>query len=530
MFGSSNNGRVMKGCVSHLLVFVVTWLVCTIETTNSGIGTLDPMIKSENVSTIHHRTSGSTAASTSPIESISLVPGDLPTYTGWTRPSYTSAPFYQITYPNEAAQVNILWTVNFTCVHKTCLGQNPKFYARAYGPSVVSGITETKLDIQMQTYYSLSLMLRDPGVYWVEAVLDFSNAPTFEMYPDLDETAGYEGYLLPGMPIRLFVKDETNPAKKHGIKNLCTVEEMTVNNTYEGYYKSRWIVTDKINQNKDRNKDYATQVEMSLHGYTQSLNSLGIFMELKPESCELVKDATSPYFRDPDLHFIFIGDSVMSGKILALQNRIKGGNTIKVTQLDTQGGLEPQLPILKQALTSLNITQPEKTFVFFNAGLHEILGCSQVFKHDWGKFRNPVDGSYSCTTLYQDRFQRLVTIVDAIPAKLKVFSSTHAAWPKWGNWGLEWAIRDDAKERKQGFPFSTHMVAHFNELAFDILSNSTKSICVMDEYWLTLARPDNREIFWGEGNAGKHMAHPGLEVFDAMVHQCLTIVLASLSS
>ena len=74
------------------------------------------------------------------------------------------------------------------------------------------------------------------------------------------------------------------------------------------------------------------------------------------------------------------------------------------------------------------------------------------------------------------------------------------------------------------------MVAHFNELAFDILSNSTKSIRVMDEYWLTLARPDNREIFWGEGNAGKHMAHPGLEVFDAMVHQCLTIVLASLSS
>ena len=99
-------------------------------------------------------------------------------------------------------------------------------------------------------------------------------------------------------------------------------------------------------------------------------------------------------------------------------------------------------------MASLNITQPEKTFVFFNAGLHEILGCSQVFKHDWGKFRNPVDGSYSCTTLYQDRFQRLVTIVDAIPAKLKVFSSTHAAWPKWGNWGLEWAIRDDAKERK----------------------------------------------------------------------------------
>ena len=74
------------------------------------------------------------------------------------------------------------------------------------------------------------------------------------------------------------------------------------------------------------------------------------------------------------------------------------------------------------------------------------------------------------------------------------------------------------------------MVAHFNELAFDILSNSTKSIRVMDEYWLTLARPDNREIFWGEGNAGKHMAHPGLEVFDAMVHQWLTMVLASLSS
>jgi hypothetical protein len=46
---------------------------------------------------------------------------------------------------------------------------------------------------------------------------------------------------------------------------------------------------------------------------------------------------------------------------------------------------------------------------------------------------------------------------------------------------------------------------------------------VVDGYWITLARPDNREV--NIDNAiGKHMVHAGQEVLDAMTRVWLTIV------
>ena len=68
------------------------------------------------------------------------------------------------------------------------------------------------------------------------------------------------------------------------------------------------------------------------------------------------------------------------------------------------------------------------------------------------------------------------------------------------------------------------MVHHFNDIAYDVLS-SFSNISLMDGYWMTLARPDNREV--GKRNEiGKRLVHPGQEVADAMVRVWNHILLS----
>jgi hypothetical protein len=59
----------------------------------------------------------------------------------------------------------------------------------------------------------------------------------------------------------------------------------------------------------------------------------------------------------------------------------------------------------------------------------------------------------------------------------------------------------------------------FNEIAFEVLqehntngSNDQEKILIMDGYWITYARPDNREY----GDIGKKLSHPGDEGLSAM--------------
>jgi hypothetical protein len=70
------------------------------------------------------------------------------------------------------------------------------------------------------------------------------------------------------------------------------------------------------------------------------------------------------------------------------------------------------------------------------------------------------------------------------------------------------------------------MVAHFNQIAYDVVSR-VDDIRVLDGYWLTLARPDNRQV--GLGNVlGKHLVHPGEEVLHAMVRVWMHELLLSM--
>jgi hypothetical protein len=71
---------------------------------------------------------------------VTLVPGDLPTYTGWARPSYTSASLYRVSYAQAKAPIKERWNLTtIICSHANCVDQNSKLKVRTYGPLVIAG-------------------------------------------------------------------------------------------------------------------------------------------------------------------------------------------------------------------------------------------------------------------------------------------------------------------------------------------------------------------------------------------------------
>lgn len=80
----------------------------------------------------------------------------------------------------------------------------------------------------------------------------------------------------------------------------------------------------------------------------------------------------------------------------------------------------------------------------------------------------------------------------------------------------------------QPFPFSPNFVEYINSIAFSIL-DKFDTIHVLDGFWITLARPDNR---WKDktNSIGQNLIHPGYEVLQGMVHMFWNFVLASTSS
>lgn len=99
-------------------------------------------------------------------------------------------------------------------------------------------------------------------------------------------------------------------------------------------------------------------------------------------------------------------------------------------------------------------------------------------------------------------------------------------WPKYGNYGVVWP--NDGPQR---LPVSTEIIPHFNQIALDVLHNkefSSSNIHIMDGWWVSYARPDNREISPGKKKATeKKLSHPGYEVIGAMIQNFAAIVTQS---
>ena len=64
----------------------------------------------------------------------------------------------------------------------------------------------------------------------------------------------------------------------------------------------------------------------------------------------------------------------------------------------------------------------------------------------------------------------------------------------------------------------------FNEVATHTIRSGSERIVFLDGYFLSLARPDHREV--SENNdIGKHLVHPGPEVVNASAAIWLMVVL-----
>ena len=261
---------------------------------------------------------------------------------------------------------------------------------------------------------------------------------------------------------------------------------------------------------------------------------------------------------------IFIGDSVMRIQKNMFDGYLKNIDsdiiTIKTIMIELYTGyrrceklvgpnVQKSLQDIKKEYNigdgPANKDSSTKVAILFNTGLHDIHRlCGQEFTkdrleylptNDDAKRVDLIKGTFKCIDEYKSILQDFTKIIEEFPAKLRVFQSTTAGWPKYGNYNIEWPTH-----RGQNLPLSPDIVSYYNEFSYNVLlekqrglsqhinndDNHQDGIHIMDGYWITYSRPDNREI----GDIGHKLSHPGLEVQSAMVRIWIMLLLEKVCS
>lgn len=457
-----------------------------------------------------------------------LLPGDLPGYTGWARPEHTLAKYFNIHSIGSRARTGEDFVITVQCKgHEDCSKGNSLFFLRAYGPSVISG----RFVHEGSGKYTLKYRPMDPGLYTVEAVLAFSNPQAFESFPlaqDQSE-APYEGYLLPGFPLEINVESKMLSLSK---EDLCSFKHLTEDSPTSAVSKARWRVTSKVNERGyylPRGDHKVTE-----QGYKENSNSLGIQMEYDygPNCTILTKEAfhdkgpSNPFHqckKEQKLFVVFIGDSTMRIQWNRFGEMTQGIENIGSDYINLYGGYrksEKYGPNISNKLELISLRHPNaKIAIIFNTGLHDIHRlCASEWTDDRFEYFDKKllkSFQFSCLWEYKSIIKEFADLIYKFPANLRIFQSTTAAWPKYGNYGIQWPL--DA----QRLPMDASFVPPFNDVAFEVLQAYKNKIQIMDGYWITHARPDNREV----GDIGKKLSHPGLEVQGAMVRIWAMLIL-----
>jgi hypothetical protein len=462
-----------------------------------------------------------------------LAPGELPGYTGWARSERTLAGYFQITSSssNLRPKVGEVFSVTVQCQNEdVCSKGHSMFFLRAYGPSIISG---EAVKVKGSSSYNLRFQFLDSGVYTVEAVVSFSNAPSFDTFPLAENRIppDYEGYLLPGFPLIVTVppisKNEPDPSQTR----WCSFDELTESSTNSTLQKARWKVTSKLNG--IGYKGSSSPQPISDMGYKQTIHSLGIQMAYKYFSgCAILPRAAyakrqgnnNPLSKcskqegslpPQNLQVIFIGDSVMRLQKDTFEEYVGHMKNVKVSFVELYGGYrrcEKKGTDIQAHFNDIMRRQPnDLKVVLFNTGLHDIHRlCGQEFQKDRYEYLNhdQLDAkTFTCTKEYEAIMEDFVAMVKRFPADLRIFQSTTAGWPKYGNFGVDWPTNNG-----QSLPLAPDTVSRFNDIAYGVLSKHRGDIHIMDGFWITYARPDNREI----GSTGKKLSHPGFEVLSFM--------------
>jgi hypothetical protein len=457
----------------------------------------------------------------------SVVIGELPGYTGWARPDSTDAPFYRIEYTSpQPHDVNQVFTIVVTCKSEKCSTRLwAQFYVRMYGPSILTGQV-TSLD---NYRYKIEFLPRFPGNYWVEVVLTFSKGEDVGNFPLSKSKAArspqdpaYEGFLIAGFPFGVEVSNErdvTIPTESR----FCQIHDLEVQSLYDGLRLGSWKVINKVNW--DRYKKLHNKRAVTLRGYQEGRNSLGVWTKFQPTNCNLIPidlwsevlNGHHSCFKDIRLHLVFIGDSVMVMQMKLMLNLTN--TSINVTMIRMKGGIIQNIDYVTSELQRIDPTQ--EVIVIFNSGLHDIgLFCSgKNEKLRPLSMRSPEQ--YLCVEEYQEKLTLLARAISSFPTRLNIFQTTSAGWMKWGNYGAAWL-----PSVEQPFSLSPHFVHQLNNIAFRVF-DEFKNIVAIDAYWLSLARPDNREVD-RVNSVGKHLVHPGLDVLEAMTRSWMNLVLSRL--
>lgn len=505
----------------------------------------------------------------------SLAPGDLPGYTGWGRPTFTLAGYFAIEQEDPIIMTALEpWRATLVCRdHPLCAMGNAQFFVRAYGPAILTG-TVTPLDRTSRTtsdsdsefrYKVLLEPIQDPGTYTVEVVLTFSHPPNVTDFPIPEKDLAkyhlqYEGHLLPGFPRILNILDEkkTNEAKsispisnkneKKSAAALCNLDQLTIQRPIDGLTQGRWKVTQlarlqKLNQTVSPTSKTLNQV--SLRRFQQGTNSLGINAEYKFNNCRLLPAPTeqlNPFAICPStkpIHILLIGDSVMRLQHTFFHAWVARAPHIQVDFIELYGGyFLTQLqtgPKIRHTLAQTP-TGAQRRFVLFNTGLHDIHRlCGTQYEAERHTYLRDDLRLQPCAAQYQLAIQDFVRAIresaeTTIPTTA-VFQTSTAAWPKYGNWGVNfWDPRYG-----QPLPLDGTMIEWFNSLAWRALrsqqeqqqSSPNFQLHVVDAYWMSRSRPDDREINKDQ-SIGKKLSHPGLQVLEAMSRVWMMVLLQTM--
>jgi len=418
-------------------------------------------------------------------------------------------------------------------------------------------------------YYDIRFIFYDPGLYTIEAVLTFSNPPPVSVFPLSSQNAQqphYEGYLLAGFPLlaNVIVPEEQEKSttidrnNNNHNNNLCRFDDLTETSPTSAMEKARWKVTGKVNE-PGYSSSTSNSPVVSKIGYRNNVNSLGINMEYQyTNNCRILPESS---FRDEKntkeevvhvftacgtrpkktkIHIVYIGDSVLRVQRDMLQDLLKDVSTkdsraaelkleFEFSFLPLHGGyrknqvlgpanVQEFLRDIQRKKGGADLDVDVKVAVLFNTGLHDIHRlCGSEFKDERPSYLDKTSltstggSAFACVDEYRALLREFWEIVTDFPAVLKVFQTTTSAWPKYGNFGIDW------NDNPQDMPLVSDFSAVFNEIAFGVLADYTgtgngNNIAIMDGYWITHPRPDNREI----GDIGKKLSHPGVEVLSTM--------------
>jgi hypothetical protein len=223
---------------------------------------------------------------------------------------------------------------------------------------------------------------------------------------------------------------------------------------------------------------------------------------------------------------IYIGDSVLRVQMDKLKSLVGTANNIEFRFLSLHLGYRRNQILgpsnVQRFLDQARQNHPDDTIVIlFNTGLHDIHQlCGAENAHDRHQYlnRSIPDSDFSCLEEYRSVLGEFASIIqNYTAADLKIFQSSTAAWPKYGNWNIEW------NHHPQRMPLTSDFVSAFNDVAYDVLSQKKDydGINIMDGYWITFSRPDNREY----GSVGKKLSHPGDEVLSVMARLWTKMIL-----